>query len=86
MDKNTQRGYMGLYIGILFSALIMGLMFVLWSKTSSVGIDDDLQPNNIDGFVPENKIEQYQADIDAAEAVQDIINDSDEAMQNAIKI
>lgn len=73
MKKVTQGGHVGVFIGSLISVLIIGFLFVRFMSvpTQTTGVDDSLQPLTASGTVPVNKLDAYQADIDAANAIQD---------------
>ncbi len=87
MRKSNHDGYIGLTIGILISVLILGFMFAFWytSDTSNDSADNSLQPKNVDGTAPKTKMEEYNADIDVAKSVQDIVNDSNKKINNNIE-
>ena len=75
MNKHRQGGYAGL-IGIMVSVAIIGLLFAKVYLTPNKQPDEvkKFQPNTASGTVPVTEIDQMNADVDAATAVQTKLN------------
>lgn len=76
MEHNTEQGQVGVLIGVVMTILAIGYLFVTWmsAPANQADIESGLQPLTASGTVPANQIQKYEADMNAAEGIQDTVN------------
>lgn len=86
-QKESEGGYVDLLIGVLVTAFIIGFLYVRWWSAPSdmPQSEESFQPLTASGTVPTNQYERYQADLDAAEAVQNTLDIDTSKIENALE-
>jgi hypothetical protein len=86
--NESEGGYVDLLIGILITVLVIGFLYVRWwsAPTNIPQPEESFQPLTASGTVPTNQYEKYQADIDAAEALQGTFEVDKDKLENALEI
>jgi hypothetical protein len=88
LSKRKQGGYVDLLIGVLVTAFIIGFLYVRWwsAPLTVPQPEESVQPLTASGTVPTTQYEKYQADLDAAEALQDSVDVNTSKLENALAI
>jgi hypothetical protein len=83
MRQKSEYGYIGTLVGILVTLFTVALLFVFWFDQPITNVSENtesVQPQTASGTAPVTRREAYQADIDAAKAIQSTVTTENDAV------